>query len=110
VNTIKSSSQSSVVRDFKNFQAREILFLMITLEMGIREITFPNKVREGRLEVLGEGDDNRGGGGGIRPTKRVGVVDKFFYFQIKVFHTYKDVKKTTKTNGQEGRDRTKEER
>jgi hypothetical protein len=34
---------------------------MITLEMGIREITLPTKVREGRLEVSGEGDDNRRG-------------------------------------------------
>jgi hypothetical protein len=64
VNTIRSSSRSLVVRDFKNFQARELLFLMITLDMEIRELTFPTRVREGRFEGFGEGDDNRNGGGG----------------------------------------------
>jgi hypothetical protein len=51
VNTIRSSSRSLVVRDFKNFQARELLFLMITLDIEIRELTFPTRVREGRRKA-----------------------------------------------------------
>ena len=87
VNAIRSSSKSSMVKDFKNFQnfqARDMLFLMITLEMGIREITLPTKVREGRFEGFGEGEDSRRGG--IKPIKRVGMVDKFINFQIQIIH------------------------
>jgi hypothetical protein len=36
---------------------------MIILEMGIRKITLPTKVREGRFKGFGEGEDSGGGGG-----------------------------------------------
>lgn len=74
-----------MVRDFKNFQAREMLFLMITLEMRIREITLPTRVREGRFEGFEEGEDNRGPGG-IKPTKSVDMIDKFITFQAEILH------------------------
>jgi hypothetical protein len=61
VNTILLSSLSSVVRDFKNCHAWRILFFMVDLEIGLLEMIFPIRVREGgRGWLEGEGPTKMG--------------------------------------------------
>lgn len=60
VKTILLSSLSSVDTDLRKNQATKIFYLIVAFEIGLREISFPTRVREGEGKELTDGKVGRG--------------------------------------------------